>query len=110
MDCVCHWLQSSVCFYCKLLSQADIFYKLVLSDIVGELIQSHKSNLHRELQERASDPVIFKRRFRMLTQLAEYESQIYKKIYNFNTNDIIDYNSAIQLIIREIQDVTNRNG
>lgn len=83
---------------------------MILSDIVGKLIQSHKADLHKELQERAGDPVIFKRRFRMLAQLAEYESQIYRKIYNFNTDDIRDYDSAISLIRQELRDVTNRSG
>lgn len=110
MDYVCHWLQSSVCCYCKLLNQIDVFYKLAISDIASKLIESQRTILKQELQERASDPVIFKRRFRMLTQLAEYESQIYKKIYNFNTDDFQDYNLAIHLIVQEIQDVTNRSG
>lgn len=81
-----------------------------MSDIVSKIIHYHKSELQKELQERASDPVIFKRRFRMLTQLAEYESQIYKKIYNFNTNDFQDYDLAVRLITQEIYDVTNRSG
>lgn len=92
------------------MNQVNVFFKLTMSDIVSKLIESHRIVLKRELQERASDPVIFKRRFRMLTQLAEYESQIYKKIYNFNTDDFQDYNLAMNLIVQEIQDVTNRSG
>lgn len=92
------------------MNQTDVFLKLTMSDIVSKLIESHRTILKKELQERASDPVIFKRRFRMLTQLAEYESQVYKKIYSFDTDDFQDYNSAISLIVQEIQDVTNRSG
>lgn len=92
------------------MNQVDVFFKLTMSDIVSKLIESHRIVLKRELQERASDSVIFKRRFRMLTQLSEYESQIYKKIYNFNTDDFQDYNLAMNLIVQEIQDVTNRSG
>lgn len=79
-------------------------------DIVSKLLDSEKSALQKELQEKASDPVIFKRRFRMLSQLSEYESQIYKKIYSFETDDCQDYNSAINYIMQEIHYVTDRNG
>jgi hypothetical protein len=92
------------------LNQSDLFYKLIIIDIVGKLISSQKSALQKELQEKASDPVIFKRRVRMLSQLSEYESQIYKKIYNFDTDDVRDYNSSMHSIMQEIHDVTNRNG
>jgi hypothetical protein len=81
-----------------------------LIDIVGRLINNQRTLLEKELQEKASDPVIFKRRFRMLSQLADYESQIYKKIYNFVTDDVCDYIQVIYLIKTEIQNVTNRSG
>lgn len=58
----------------------------------------------------ASDATLFKRRFRMLSQLAEYESQIYKKIYQFQGDTIDDYTTAVGPILAEIQYVTNRNG
>jgi hypothetical protein len=81
-----------------------------LIDIVGRLINNQRTLLEKELQEKASDPVIFKRRFRMLSQLADYESQIYKKIYNFDTEDFNDYKQIVYLINNEIQNVTDRSG
>jgi hypothetical protein len=92
------------------LNQSEIFYKLAVTDIVSQIIDSQRALLKKELQEKASDPVIFKRRFRMLSQLADYESQIYKKIHNFATDDPCDYVQAIYLIRTEIQNVTNRSG
>jgi hypothetical protein len=57
----------------------------------------------------AIDPTLFKRRFRMLAQLADYESQIYKKIYDFDSKDINDYTQALHQIVREIKNVTDRS-
>ena len=102
-------LQSCFCYY-LVLNQTEVFYKLSLIDIVGRLINNQRTLLEKELQEKASAPVIFKRRFRMLSQLADYESQIYKKIYNFVTDDVCDYIQVIYLIKTEIQNVTNRSG
>jgi hypothetical protein len=45
----------------------------------------------------------------MLTQLADYESQIYKKIHDFDSKDINDYTQALHQIVREIQNVINRS-
>jgi hypothetical protein len=102
-------LQSCFCYY-LVLNQTEVFYKLSLIDIVGRLINNQRTLLEKELQEKASDPVIFKRRFRMLSQLADYESQIYKKIYNFDTEDFNDYKQIVYLINNEIQNVTDRSG
>lgn len=46
----------------------------------------------------------------MLAQLAQYESQIYKKIYNFNSNELEDFVLATESILLEIKNVTNRSG
>ena len=46
----------------------------------------------------------------MIAQLADYESQIYKKIYKFNSSNINDYVEAVERIIMEVHDVVSRNG
>lgn len=102
-------LQSCFCHYLAL-TQTEIFYKLYLIDIVSRIIDNQRILLEKELQEKASDPVIFKRRFRMLSQLTDYQSQIYKKIYNFDTEDLNDYKQVVYLINTEIQNVTSRSG
>lgn len=88
----------------------DVYYKLVVADIVKVLISQHRDSLHQELISKAADPVILKRRFRMLSQLSDYESQIYKKIYRFQSNDISDYIAATREITTELYYVTNRSG
>ena len=92
------------------MNNLDLYYKLVISNITSYYINQHKTQLQQDLYAKASDPVIFKRRFRMLSQLAEYESQIYKKIHNFKTNDIDDYVSTMQQILIELYNVTDRSG
>ncbi len=54
-------------------------------------VQAAKEVLLGELVTRASDPVILKRRFRMLSQLALYESIVVSKIYNLETEDNSDF-------------------
>jgi hypothetical protein len=92
------------------LPQDELFYKLIVVDLVGKNINYHRTVLHQELCELANDPVLLKRRFRMIAQLAEYESQIYKKIYEFSSSKVDDYVLATRRIINEIHNVTDRSG
>jgi hypothetical protein len=92
------------------LPQEELFYKLIVVDLVNKSISYHRTALHQELCELANDPILLKRRFRMIAQLADYESQIYKKIYKFNSSNINDYVEAVERIIMEVHDVVSRNG
>jgi len=92
------------------LSQSKLFYKLVITDIISVHINKHRVELHQELVNLAGDPTLLKRRFRMLGRLADYESQIYKKIHQFQSDDVNDYVLATQQIIHEIYNVINRSG
>ena len=67
---------------------------------------THKARTHllADLVNKATDPVITMRRFRMLCQLAEYESQIVAKIQKFDTDDGLDFDSTM---FHEIQYITN---
>ena len=87
-----------------------MYYKLVVANITSFFINQQKIRLQQELYERATDPTIAMRRFRMLNQLASYESQIIKKIYEFQSNDMNDYVMAVNQIIAELNHVTDRNG
>jgi hypothetical protein len=46
----------------------------------------------------------------MLAQLAQFESQIYKKIYNFTSDELDDFVLAIEAILLEIKNVADRSG
>jgi hypothetical protein len=56
----------------------------------------------------ATDPMIVKRRLRMLSQLSQLESQLLSKIRSFETTDVTDFNCSLQLL-REIMCVTDRD-
>jgi hypothetical protein len=49
-----------------------------------------RSQLLKELTTNATDPVVFKRRLRMLRHVNSYESQLLQKIENFETDDMQD--------------------
>ena len=65
-------------------------------------------SLLQELTASATDAVVWKRRFRMLGQLAAWESQITTKIHAFETNNVADY--QLGAFIEELMMITSRNG
>lgn len=87
-----------------------LFLKLLITQQVSDSIGLERKKLQYELIELADNPVLLKRRFRMLRQLAIYESQILDKIYNFEFQTVDDYNNSIGNIKGEIAKVTARNG
>jgi len=92
------------------LPQAELFYKLVITNITSARINECRVTLQQELFNLAGDPTLLKRRFRMLSQLADYESQIYKKIHQFQSNDLNDYIVALRQITQELYHVIDRSG
>ena len=74
------------------------------------LIESQRQRqiLLDELIDNATDPVIKKRRFRMLSNLATFEASIIKKIYEFETDDARDLFS-LSTIIYELNLLLNRS-
>lgn len=82
----------------------------MIVNIISYHINSQKTALLKDLNEKASDEIILKRRFRMISQLTDYESQIYKKIYNFQSTDVNDYVDAVNLVINELYNVTDKSG
>jgi hypothetical protein len=80
------------------------YFRIKLLQQFLEATARSRSGLLTDLVNKATDPVIVMRRFRMLRQLAEYESQIVAKIQNFDTDDILDFSRDF---IYEIQFITN---
>ena len=85
-----------------------LFLKLLVAREVADLIGAERQKLQYELVELAEDPVLLKRRFRMLQQLAMYESQILDKIYNFEFQTVDDYRDSIGQINHEVRTVISR--
>jgi hypothetical protein len=66
------------------------FYKIKLINRLLEYTHRLRTDLLHELTTNATDPVVFKRRLRMLRHVNSYESQLLQKIENFETDDIQD--------------------
>lgn len=81
---------------------------LALLDRFLESSQKVRTDLLNELIDNATDPVIRMRRFRMLSHLAAYESQVIQKIHRFH-GDQEDFELSLQMAIRGIVQVTNRS-
>lgn len=71
-------------------------------------VQKHKEYLLVELIDRATDPVVQMRRFRMLSQLSLYEHQTIEKIISLETNDPKDF--LKQNFEADTHFVVDRNG
>ena len=54
-------------------------------------VQTEKTKLVDELIDNATNPVLRKRRIRMIGQLSSYEAQVIEKISNLQTTDSRDF-------------------
>ncbi len=62
------------------------FFKIKLIKKLLQSTERAKNQLMNELITDATDPIIVKRRLRMIKNLNSYESQLIEKIQNFNTD------------------------
>jgi hypothetical protein len=85
------------------------FQKILTIIKLLEECETAKQQLMSELLNVATDDILFKRRFRMLQQLVEFECQIINKIYHFKTNNVQDYEQCISEIQFELNYVTSRS-
>ena len=83
------------------------FLKLCILQDFLDAVAQEKQRLCKEQIERATDPIIRMRRFRMLHQLCDYESQVIKKIHGFQTDDPADL--LHNPFIEEIRHIVNRS-
>ena len=82
------------------------YYKIrTIKKLIEETI-SQRNLLLDELIDNATDPVIFSRRIRMLTQLSELEIQLLFKIQFFETNDANDLD--LEIISQDLKHIINR--
>ena len=83
------------------------FYKLKLVQDTVQLVADARTKLLEELIIHASDPTIKMRRFRMLKQLSQFESQMIEKIWQFETNN---HRDLLQIkLLDEIRSVVSRD-
>ena len=85
-----------------------VFYKTYLINMLQQRIAIERQLLLQELTAAGSNHVVWKRRFRMLAQLAAWESQVTAKIYAFETDNAADYELGV--FVEELMTVTSRHG
>jgi hypothetical protein len=85
------------------------YYKIkILKEFLHQTEQA-RTNLLNELIINATDPVIYKRRFRMLMHLGQYEIQIIKKIQEFDTDDVHDFHSGYTKLLSGLNFILNKS-
>lgn len=85
-----------------------VFYKAHLINSLHQHVKQVRESLLQELIAAGTDPVVYMRRFRMLSQLAAWESQVTLKIYSFETESADDY--VLEPFIAELHIITSRDG
>ena len=85
------------------------FKKTRLIYEISNFIKDQRFLLLTDLVAYTKDPVRYKRRLRMLIQLADYEKQILEKIRDFETNDPADFERymALGLLQQEVYIIVN---
>jgi hypothetical protein len=93
----------------KYLTMIHPFFKTQLIYEISIFIKDHRDQLLRDLVAYTKDPVRYKRRIRMLIQLADYERQTLEKIFNFETHNMtdLDKNNMLALLHREVKIITD---
>jgi hypothetical protein len=83
------------------------FYKIkILKNFLLHTNEA-RNQLLDELITNTTDPVLYIRRFRMLTHLAQYENQIIKKIQNFDTDNVEEL--ELTSLINGLQIILNKS-
>lgn len=85
-----------------------VFYKNYLVTEIESRVAQVRQQLVDELIAAGSDPVVYRRRFRMLTQLSMWHAQIINKLFAFNTDNPADYLEFKYFMI-ELHSITSRN-
>lgn len=83
------------------------YYKIKIIKHLTEQAARLKNQLLDELLINATDPVIVKRRIRMLQHISQYESQLILKIQSFDTDDVLDLD--LNTVSNELQIISNRS-
>ena len=85
------------------------YYKIKIVKKFLTITNQARVNLLNELVVNATDPILYKRRLRMLEHLSQYECQILEKIRDFDTDDVQDFNVASQNILTNLQLILNKS-
>jgi hypothetical protein len=84
------------------------FLKIKLLNDFLKTTQAERQRLINEAIVKTNNSVVKMRRFRMLSQLAEYESVTINKIMQLESDNVYDF--IINIYLSEIYDIVNRSG
>lgn len=87
----------------------NLYYKIWLCQEFVSRVQKTQNIIQQELVANALDSVKVKRRFRMLRQLSEYQTQILGKIPALSSNDDRDFHDFLAKINQEISIIVDRS-
>ncbi len=89
----------------------NTFFKLkVINDFLTATSNARTSLLNECIGAGGTDPVIRMRRFRMLSQLSQYEADTIKKIYTLDgDHDIDSLVIGLRALVNNVKSVTSRN-
>lgn len=86
------------------------FFKLtLLNDLLQTSSRAKQVLLDECINTGGTDPIILMRRFRILSQLSYYESELINKIYNFEITSLDDFVDNFKIIRGEINTIIDRN-
>lgn len=86
------------------------FFKLkTLKDVLKFAAETRNALLAECIEQGGTNPVVLKRRFRMLSQLSQLEADLITKIYNHHEDDAESSIHNSDILIGEISAVVNRN-
>lgn len=90
--------------------QQEFFYhRLKFSIQILELINSTSDIIKSELISHALDHVLVTRRLRMLSQLGQYQQQIFQKIPAWRIQSVDDLKFCMQLVEQELRIIIDRS-
>jgi hypothetical protein len=87
------------------------FYRTKLIYEICSYITQHRESVLKELVAYTDDPVRYRRRMRMLKQLAAYEQAVLDRIQNFDTTDQTDLDDpdVIGQLRQEVDSIAHRS-
>jgi len=89
----------------------DTFFKLkVINDFLSATAIARDNLLNECTGRGGTDPVILMRRFRMLSQLSQFEADTIKKIYNLGSDhDVDSIMSGLHNLLNRVKIITDRD-
>ena len=86
------------------------FFKLkLLKELLADSTNVKQTLLNECINNGGTDSIILMRRFRMISQLSQFESDIVKKIYNFEITSLDEFEDNLNAIRHDVGVVTSRS-